>query len=568
MAILDKKQKKKICGLLLLMFVGSILETISVSAILPFISLILNPNLIRENKYYIFVYKFLNFSNVKYFLIFVSIFLIIIYIAKNIYLLFLYELEFKFVYQGQLNMSKRLMSVFMKKPYSFFLTNSSSEIIRMVKDDITNVFLLLQSVLQVITECIVVIVISIFLLIIDVKMTLFICMLLVVSTLVIKKILQPILFQAGAKAQKGNTGMTKWITQGIVGIKEVKIAQQEETFVEEFSTAGKDFVHMQKKYNVLNLIPRFSIETVCITGLLLYITLLILNGTDVIEIVPQLSCMAMAAVRLMPSANRISQNISMIGFRSAALNTIYSILIQVKDDEQEDKKKTLPLSFTKEIRMTDIEYHYPNSDVSVLKNANIVIPKGMSIGIIGKSGSGKTTLVNILLGLLEPQSGGLYVDDILITKRNYQSLLDKVGYIPQNIFLLEGTIGENVAFGKAIQQEDKKLIHEVLEEAQLKDFVDSLPLGINTHIGENGIRLSGGQRQRLGIARALYRRPEIFIFDEATSSLDNETEAEVMSAINKLHGKTTMVIIAHRLNTIDKCDIVYKIEENAVTKRK
>lgn len=323
---------------------------------------------------------------------------------------------------------------------------------------------------------------------------------------------------------------------------------------------------------VLANAPRLLIEAVTISGMLGFIGVMVYNGREINTLLPQLSAFAVAAVRLLPSANRMSAALNAIAYQEPQLDKTIENLRTAENFEQEDKetakkkkeavKKEITLE--KECGLKQIDYSYPGAENKVLDAADMVIPVGKSIGIIGASGAGKTTAVDILLGLLEPQAGYVQTDGTDI-QENYGGWLKHLAYIPQMIYMLDDTIRANVAFGYGASEIDDKRVWAALEEAQLGDFIRSLPEGLDTTIGERGVRLSGGQRQRIGIARALYRKPEVLVLDEATSALDTETEAAVMQAIDSLQGKMTMLIIAHRLSTIKNCNIVYKVENGSVT---
>ena len=301
---------------------------------------------------------------------------------------------------------------------------------------------------------------------------------------------------------------------------------------------------------------------------MLFILVYIIRGGNVGLLIPQLTAFGLAAMRIMPSANRINTYITEVAYNQYSLDYLYENLTEsMKSDKAMRAERAAiagpALHLEDKIELKDITFAYPDSDKHIFTKANMVIPKGKSVGIMGPSGAGKSTVVDILLGLLHVQSGEILCDGASIFS-NYDSWLSQIGYIPQSIYLVDETIRENIALGMDEDAIDEDRIWEVMEEAQLADFVRSLPDGLDTTIGDRGVRLSGGQRQRIGIARALYHNPEILVFDEATSALDNETEAAVMEAINGFHGKKTMVIIAHRLNTIADCDIIYEVSDEQV----
>ena len=330
-----------------------------------------------------------------------------------------------------------------------------------------------------------------------------------------------------------------------------------------------------QKYNIYNSTPRLLIETICIAGLVGYMSVVLINGASMEEMVPQLSVFAVAAMRLLPSANRINNYSTSISYFEPFLwNVSEHLQTEIHDDNvvydenvYRQKKEVEKLPVNKEIELSDITYKYPNTEKLIFDHANLTIPIGSAVGIVGPSGSGKTTMVDVLLGLLQLQTGTIKADGVDV-QTNYEGWLKNVGYIPQTIFMIDDNIRKNVAFGFADDEIDDEKVWAALKEAQLDEFVRGLPEGLDTGIGERGIRISGGQRQRIGIARALFEDPEVLVLDEATSALDGETEAAIMDSINRLHGKKTLIIIAHRLTTIEKCDMVFRVEDGNIIKER
>ena len=312
------------------------------------------------------------------------------------------------------------------------------------------------------------------------------------------------------------------------------------------------------------------------TGIVLYLLIQVMGGSgDLTALVPQLGAFAVAAARLLPSANRMNTYMTNISYFQPFLDNVSenlqeeihdkNISYRVEDYDPGDSAEKLPV--LSEIQLKDIVYHYPDSDVKIFDHASVTFPVGKSVGIVGSSGGGKTTLINIMLGLLRPESGQILVDGVDV-QTNYRGWLRNIGYIPQSIYMLDTTIRKNVAFGVPDKDIDDEKVWRALKEAQLDEHVRSLPEGLDTRIGQNGIRFSGGQKQRIGIARALFEDPEVLVLDEATSALDNETEAAIMESVNRLHGRKTLIIIAHRLETIEKCDMVYRVEGKGVVRER
>ena len=336
----------------------------------------------------------------------------------------------------------------------------------------------------------------------------------------------------------------------------------------EYAKCGAGYVNAVQRYNLFNATPRLLIETLAIAALVFYMMAQILNGASVTDIVPQVTALGVAAMRLIPSANRINNYLTSISyFEPFFMGVSDNLQEEIRDESINydeaayQKKPEIPkLEIRDKIVLKDIVYKYPDSETLIFDHADMEIPIGKSVGIVGTSGAGKTTVVDILLGLLKLQGGEIFADGAPV-KEHYRSFLKNVGYIPQTIFMIDSTIRKNVAFGYADEDIEDEMVWRALREAQLDEFVRGLPQGLDTGIGERGIRISGGQRQRIGIARALFEDPEVLVLDEATSALDNETEAAIMDSINRLHGKKTLIIIAHRLQTIEKCDMVYRVEK-------
>ena len=367
------------------------------------------------------------------------------------------------------------------------------------------------------------------------------------------------------------SNMFAWIAETIQGIQDIKVAGKEQYFINEYCKVGEGYVKAMERFSLFNNTPKLLIETVCIAGLLGYILVLIVSGSDVSGMISLFAAFGIAAMRLLPAASRINNQLTSMAFNEPFFFNVSDNLVEETNEQNTDisyavvAKEKLPV--TRAVALEDITYHYPNSDKLIFDHASVTFPIGQSIGVVGASGAGKTTIIDIVLGLLNLQGGRVLADDVDI-QTHYREWLANVGYIPQMIFLLDADIRKNVAFGVPEEEIDDEKLWYALREAQLDEFIKTLPDGVYTGIGERGIRLSGGQRQRIGIARALYNDPEVLILDEATSALDNDTEAAIMDSINRLHGKKTLLIIAHRLQTIEKCDIVYRVENGAIVKER
>lgn len=569
--ILNAKQKRQLAVLGVMIFFGGILETLGVSAMIPVVTAILDPDtLVRIiNKYKILsdVCTFLHIDTTdsRNLAIGLIIALMLIYVIKNLYIILLVYKQNTFICINRNAMISRVMREFLNRPYEDYLGADIPTVFRITDSDIPQVFSLMLAMLQLASELVVSALIFIILLFQDFSLTLLVIGVFAVMTLVIMKIFKPKMNAIGKKNQTIQSRIARWRLQAIYGLKDVKVLNREEFYVRNYYESGKTGAIVSRNYSVLSNIPRLLLETVFIVAMLSYVAWYVASEGDVNAMLTTLTTFAIAAVRVLPSANRINTYLTEIAYHQPSLDYVYENLQEgMKVDaaiaERKAASQKEKLKLEDKIELKNISFHYPDSQMNIFTDAYMMVPKGKSVGIIGASGAGKSTIVDILLGLLHAQEGTITCDGVDIYK-NYESWLAQIGYIPQSIYLVDETIRENIALGIDEDRINEDRIWEVLEEAQLAEFVRSLPEGLDTTIGDRGVRLSGGQRQRIGIARALYHNPEILVFDEATSALDNETEAAVMEAVNSFHGRKTMIIIAHRLNTIEKCDIIYKVEK-------
>ena len=574
--LFDRKQKMQFIGLGILIMIGGLLETMGVSMMVPVVQGIMDPEALAENE---IVTKILGILHVEMpasvqgggdrLIIMMLAAMMVLFVVKNAYLLFQTYVQNTFVTRNRNRMISRVMREFLNRPYEEYLGADIPTVFRLTDSDIPNAFQLILVLIQMITEVVVSAFLCVVLVVVSPVMTFFIVVIFLGMTLLLSKILKPRLNAIGRKNQEIQSRIAKWRIQSIYGLKDVKVLNREEFFVRNYYESGSIGANVARNYAVLNNLPRLLIETIFIVSMLAFIMVYILGGGNIIVLIPQLTAFAVAAIRIMPSANRINTYMSEIAYSQPCLDYLYENLNEsMKQDvngsvtgygqegKEEGKEK---LILQDKIVLDHITFAYPGTDKNIFKDAHMEVKRGQSVGIMGPSGAGKSTIVDILLGLLHAQTGTITCDGRSIFD-NYESWLSQIGYIPQSIYLVDESIRDNIAFGIDADKIDDKRIWEVLEEAQLKEFIEELPEGLDTTIGDRGVRISGGQRQRIGIARALYHDPEILVFDEATSALDNDTEKAVMDAVNSFHGRKTMVIIAHRLNTIAKCDVIYKVD--------
>ena len=571
--LLDARQKRKMVWLVFLMLIGALLEALGITLVIPIMMAIVDPASIRQNKYHMGdIYNLLGMRSTIQFAVVMMAAIIVVFVLKNLFLFYQNVALLKFIYTNQFETSNRMMINFMKRPYEYYLGANTSIIQRNITSDINNVYALILTILQLTSEVIVFIILVGVLLLVDAKMIAVIAGLLIGVLMIVKWVIKPIMIRAGKQNQDFYTGLFQWISESVNAIKEIKIGGKENYFINEYAKCGNGYVSAVQKYNVFNSTPRLLIETVFITGLVGYMLVEVLRGgADPTAMISQLGVFAAAAARLLPSANRINNYLTSVAYFSPFLDNVSENLqaeihesgrsYDVKDYPVGENVTKLPVH--REIQLQNITYRYPGGNTYVFRNADVTFRVGESIGIVGPSGAGKTTIIDIMLGLLHPESGKVLADGVDV-QSNYKGWLRNIGYIPQSIFMFNTSIRKNVAFGVPEEDIDDEKVWKALHEAQLDEHVRSLPDGLDTQIGERGIRFSGGQRQRIGIARALYEDPEVLVLDEATSALDNDTEQAIMDSINRLHGRKTLIIIAHRLETIEKCDVVYRVQDGKV----
>lgn len=565
--LLNSHQKKRVAVLFFMMLLGACFEVMGVSMMLPLVTAAMNPDIIEENRLCAWICHLFQIDGHAGFIIWCIIMLVSIYLIKAAYLTFEYYIQYRFVCNNRFLTQSGLLAAYLKRPYESFISAQSGEIIRIVQEDARNAFDLLTVILGFAAEAIVSAALIITVFVINPFMTLFASCAVLSVIAIVSKIFRPLLKREGIAYQRTYAQTNKWLLQSISGIKEVKVTNTEEFFLHNFMKYGKRMVNAARWNSTLQMIPRNLIELASVCSMMAVFGIMIASGYSLDALIPSLSAFVMAAVKLLPSANRMLNAVTQAAFYEPALDNMLKNLRILGEEDDAGKAGTDEISITREIRLQGISYTYPGSKKQILQHAQMTIPAGSTVGIAGASGAGKTTAVDIMLGLLSPQEGKVLADGVDISA-NMKGWLGCIGYIPQMIYMLDDTIRENIVFGSAKSRYTDEAVWKALEEAQLADFVRGLPDALDTVVGERGVRFSGGQRQRIGIARALFRNPAVLVFDEATSALDYETEEAVMQSVHGLHGKKTMVIIAHRLKTIEECDIVYSVRDGQLIQEK
>lgn len=562
--VLSSSQKRWGIVVFLLSMLGAVCETLGVSAMLPLIQVIIAPEYLRENELFAPVIEKLHIYSDVVLIFAVGGGVALVYILKNAILFFISYVSVKYSCKVQRELSVEMMDSYMKRGYAFFIDSSIGSLLRGMQSSISSTYTALKQFFQLISEFLTILFICIFIFFTDWVMALCIVALAGLCLLATILVFQKSVRKASETGHRLSAQGNRILIQAFEGIKEVLVMKRENFFVKRYR---ENYTKQQKALiskTIAISSPAYIIEAVCIIGLMTAVCIKAISTEDSINFVAQLGTFAVAAFRILPSLGRISSGFNQFMSCVPGINETYDNFLKARKavsekEEKFDVSKVEELSFSDKLRVDHVSWSYPNSDKLVLKDVSLDIYKGESVAFVGKSGAGKTTLADIILGLLIPQQGHILIDgtDIQSIQRNWHKV---IGFVPQNVNLQDDTVRRNVAFGIDDKEIDDDRVWKALEQAQMKDIIEESKDGLNTMIGERGIRFSGGQKQRFAIARALYYNPDILVLDEATAALDTETEKAVMDSIQLLQGNKTLIIIAHRITTIKNCDKIFRIE--------
>ena len=563
-SLLNPLEKRKAFLLFLMILVMALLDMIGVASILPFMTVLVNPEIIETNMFLSKLYDFSRLFGVKnnqHFLFALGILVFLILIFSLFFKALVTYAQVRFVEMRQYTVGKRLVEGYLKQPYSWFLNRHSADIGKTILSEVGQVVTGgINPLIDLIAKSMILIALVTLLVFTDPKLALIISVTLGGSYWLIFSIVRIFLNRIGKERLKSNELRFLAISQAFGAAKEVKVGGLEQIFVKRFSDPAKSYALTSAYAQIIRQIPRFILEAIAFGGILLVILYLMTKTGSFGNALPILSLYVFAGYRLMPALQSAYSSFTQLTFIGPAIDKLYEDIKNLNYQKTAEDKSKLILN--KKISLKNIYYNYPNTSKSVLENISINISAKSKVGFIGATGSGKTTTVDIILGLLEAQKGTLEVDNQIVTNQNIRAWQSIIGYVPQQIYLADDTVAANIAFGVESQNINQDYVEKASKIANLHDFViNELPQKYLTTIGESGIRLSGGQRQRIGIARALYHKPQILILDEATSALDNQTEQIVMEAIKKLGKDITIILVAHRLNTVKNCDIIFKFEK-------
>lgn len=562
--LLSSNERKQAFLLLLMILVMALLDVIGVASILPFMAVLTDPTFVETNFILNKMFKLSNnlgVENIEEFLFVLGVIVFMLLLFSLTFKAITSYVQVRFVQMRQYSIGKRLVEGYLNQPYSWFLNRHSADLGKTVLSELSEVVGGgMAPFMELIAKGIVTVLLITLLIIADPKLAIAVGLSLGGLYGLIYKLASKYINQIGKERLKNNELRFTAISEAFGAAKEVKVGRLEETYTNRFADPAKIYARNLAAVRVISSLPRYGLEAIAFGGILLIILYLMMNTGSFNSALPILSLYAFAGYRLMPALQQIYNSITALTFVKPAVNKLCDDIKNLKPKNINENQSIIPLE--NKITLKNIYYDYPNSSKTTLKNINLNISAKSTVGLVGTTGSGKTTTVDIILSLLEPQKGTLEVDDQVINNQNSKAWLRSIGYVPQYIYLSDDTVAANIAFGIASENIDQEVIEKVSKIANLHEFViNELPNKYQTTIGERGVRLSGGQRQRIGIARALYHDPKVLILDEATSALDNLTEKAVMDAVNNLNKNLTIILIAHRLSTVKKCDKIYLLEK-------
>jgi len=556
--ILPRNVKIKIVLLFFGVLLGAQVEMLTIATIQPFIMLLTDPSAIYTNNLLNFAYTTFGFTGITPFFAFLAFMIAAVYAVRGLYVYFFTRIQNRITAQNSAQLANRLLVETIKQPYLYHANINITQLQRIVVRNSERFFGFITDLLALLMDVFMTISILGFLVLTSPIMTGMVLFLASICLAIYFGVLKSRIQESDEEEEKGQVAITKSIFQTFGGVKEIKIMQKDRYFAEKHMRIVNETIKMKEQRQSIRMLPKLLIESLCFSGAFVIISVVILLGVNMEMLLPQLGIFLMAAFKLLPAISRFTTQITMVIKRRKSVDQVFETLFE--KDKQYDTELPEPeiTEVSNDIVLSNIFFKYPKARGLVLKNLSLTIPHNKSVAFIGPSGAGKSTLLDIVLGILPPAAGSVVYDGKSI-HHNFDFWAKNVGYVPQTIYLLDESILENVAFGIRKDKIDENKVWDALEKAQLKDFVEELPEGLLTQVGERGVRLSGGQRQRIGIARALYNNPSIFVLDEATSSLDVDTENAVMESIRAMQNTKTIIIVAHRLTTIEHCDIVYKI---------
>ena len=555
--ILTKVERRRTVLILLLMLVGSVLETFSLGLVVPVVGLLVKPNYVQN---FPAIDNFLGHPSEVKFAVIAMTSLVVVYFLKSAFLVWSSWIQSGFSLGITARVGRELFENYLHQPYPFHLQRNSSVLIRNSQGSSALMGGVFDPMLSIMTDSLVTL--GLFSLLIKLEPIGSLTTLAVfgLSAYLFRRFTSARIKKWGIAQNNYRRMIIQHLQQGLGGVKDVKILGREEYFTSEYSDQLLGSAAVVRRYNVSQMMPRTGLEILTITGLAVLVSTMVVSGKDLSSVLPVLGPFGAAAFRLVPAVSRMVIMVQTIAINRPIVNELFHDLSL---RTSHSPKRQSHDGFAQELEVSELSFKYETAPTNALSNVSLRVKRGEAVGLVGPSGSGKSTLVDVLLGLMAPASGAVLVDGVNVQDR-IRWWQDQIGYVPQSIFLTDDTLRRNVAFGLPKSEIDDAAVDAAIRAAQLEEFVNSLPLGLETVVGERGVRLSGGQRQRIGIARALYHNPDVLVMDEATSSLDTETEHGVMQAVQALQGEKTVIIVAHRLSTVEYCDRLYRLESSRI----
>ncbi len=571
--LLTARERRNLYLLFVAVLIMAGLEVVSVASIMPFLSVAADPASIHENFYLSWAFEAGGFSDANTFLIVLGLLALTALVVSNSFIIFVMWLQHRYVENRNHSVAKRLLQRYLKRPYKYFLTRNSSDLSKNILEETKEVTTgMLRPALRGLAKGFVALAIIGFLIFVNPLVALVVAFVLGSAYGGIYLIVRQKLDKIGGERVEANRGRYQSVSEVFGGIKEVKLRGKEKVFLRQFDRPAKEYALYRTLSKVINQAPRYILEVVAFGGIILIAVYLIAAQESMQQVIPMLGLYAFAGYRLMPALQRAFKGLAKARFNKAALETLHRDLYEESNSEIQlvrthtnDRRKqdeSGELHLQDGIEVENVTFTYPEAEEPAIVDLSLTIPARATVGFAGKTGSGKTTTVDLLLGLLRPQRGTIRVDGTSLHRDNLQSWQNTLGYVPQDIYLADDTVAQNIAFGQPEEKIDEVAVEEAMRRAQIYHFVkEDLPKGLQTVVGERGVKLSGGQKQRIGIARALYHRPSVLVFDEATSALDQATESQVMNSIRALAGEHTIILIAHRLSTMQQADNIFLLSE-------
>jgi len=575
-ALLSKRERRQLYLLAIAILGIGLLQMTSLVSIMPFLSVASNPSTIESNTALRWTYEFFGFTSTNQFLFVLGLVVLAMLLISNASIATVTWLRLRYVWMRNYTLSRRLLHSYLHRPYSFFLGRNSADLSKNILSEIQQVIAgLLMPGLQVLASVIIALLIVAMLLVIDPLLAVLIAAATGGIYGAVYMLSKGYLAQIGKKYVLANEARYQSATEVLRGIKEVKLLGKEDVFLKQYAASSERLAVYQANSGAIASIPRYALEVITFGTILSATLYLLITRGTLQEAIPVLGLYVFAGYRLMPAFSQIFSGVTAVRFNTAALNNLYDELVSANDapttgensTHKQHREDRLLLKQTLELH--EATFYYPGTSKPALERVSLTIDANTTIGLVGKTGSGKTTTVDILLGLLVPQTGTLLVDKVDIYNGWMRAWQNNLGYVPQFIYLSDDTVAGNIAFGVPKENIDNEAVQRAASIAHIHDFIETeLPQNYDTYVGEQGVRLSGGERQRIGIARALYHNPGVLVLDEATSSLDNQTERSVMDAIYGLSHQKTIIIISHRSTTVEACDRIYFFEGGQIVERR